>query len=296
MEQKKNIMGARVGFLRKLLGLKPAVTKPKPPKPIPMSLDELQERIAEAERPSLWLQATDQPGFSKLGGIPDLEESFEWPLDPVDEPMTFIAQIDLAAARQAGGPDWLPDAGALYFFANADSIDMSQGARVIYRPGVTTGTPATLPKVRTFKERRVGMRAHPSYPSCDWLDLFDRIRHLDEDDLAPIQHLVPGKSQDWGDHRLGGYPSEGQGGALALEAELMSRDEHEALHALSKDPVAFHTLNEEAISTWRMLLQIDADDELGMTWLSSGTVWFFIREEDARAGDFSQVVGNIQFS
>lgn len=146
-----------------------------------------------------------------------------------------------------------------------------------------------------FPERRVGMEVHPSYPTSEWLDINERCRHLDEDELATLNDLLPGQGLDKGDHRFCGYPYPVQGGALALECELLAQGRESERNKIYKDPVAFEALNREATAKWRMLLQIDSDDALEMNWVDGGTIWYFIREEDARAGDFSQVQYYIQF-
>lgn len=41
---------------------------------------------------------------------------------------------------------------------------------------------------------------------------------------------------------------------------------------------------------WRLLLQIDYDAELGITYADGGMFYVFIREADARAADFSKTI------
>jgi uncharacterized protein YwqG len=44
-----------------------------------------------------------------------------------------------------------------------------------------------------------------------------------------------------------------------------------------------------APADWRLLLQLDTDNDAGMMWGDTGTLYFWIREQDARAGDFSKI-------
>ncbi len=63
-------------------------------------------------------------GTSKIGGVPHLPAGFEWPCyeaenydgECASRPLSFIAQIDLAAAASFDRDDMLPKSGYLYFF------------------------------------------------------------------------------------------------------------------------------------------------------------------------------------
>jgi uncharacterized protein YwqG len=62
------------------------------------------------------------------------------------------------------------------------------------------------------------------------------------------------------------------------------------MQELEVDSVGTQTAERKSSTTdWRLLLQIDTDNEAGMMWGDTGMLYFWIREQDARAGDFSKV-------
>ena len=71
---------------------------------------------------------------------------------------------------------------------------------------------------------------------------------------------------------------------MSLECELGSRGlDTGAIFKGGLDPKLLR-----AAKAWRLLFQIDSDPELGMMWGDTGMLYIFIREADARAGDFSK--------
>ncbi len=71
-------------------------------------------------------EVDDEPsiGTSKIGGVPHLPEGFQWPYYESDgydgthenRPLSFVAQIDLAAMTPFEKDNLLPKSGYLYFF------------------------------------------------------------------------------------------------------------------------------------------------------------------------------------
>jgi hypothetical protein len=68
------------------------------------------------------LEAKAQIGESKIGGCPDLPESFPWPCeeDEEDMPLAFLCQINLAEVHEHDLHTRLPQKGMLWFFSIAD--------------------------------------------------------------------------------------------------------------------------------------------------------------------------------
>lgn len=229
---------------------------------------------------TLLLVPAKEPGFSKLGGDPDLPAGMAWPQGR-KRPRTFIGQIDLAAFRQHQGPDWLPTEGRLYAFCDEDGWGFADETNVVYSLE-TPGPPIPAPPgaASRFTERRVAFLVAPSIPSTDWLDAdFAELDDEQLDELAGIH------DQPFGDelqHRIGGYPSEIQGGRMHVQCELLRR-------GLDEDAEVTPAV-ERAAKLWRLLLQIDSDPALGMNWGDSGRLYVFIREKDARAGDFTKTI------
>jgi uncharacterized protein YwqG len=99
---------------------------------------------------------------------------------------------------------------------------------------------------------------------------------------------LSGLSDAFGDqiqHRIGGYPSEIQDEQMAISCELMRRGLPPEYAGTEITPAI-----ERASKQWRLLLQIDSDPALTMNWGDGGRLYVFIREKDARAGDFSRTV------
>ncbi|HEX7887199.1 MAG TPA: YwqG family protein [Phenylobacterium sp.] len=252
---------------------------------IPGGADRLLRRMRLLARPSLLLVPAQEPGFSKLGGDPELTDGVKWPVD-AGRPRSFIAQIDLSAFRAHGGPEWLPHEGRLYAFVDEDRNGFSDLVRMLYSldpPGPRASPPPGVGK--TFAERRVAFETYSSIPSLDWLGI-----DLSEVDVSPeeLDELSDAPDKPFGDelqHRIGGYPSEIQDERMSISCELTRRGlplEHEGTEVT---PAI-----ERASKQWRLLLQIDSDPALSMNWGDGGRLYVFVREKDAVAGDFSRTV------
>ena len=230
-----------------------------------------------------------EPGFSKLGGLPELPSGIAWPLGD-DEPRAFVAQIDFAEVTRQGKIDWLPSDGRIYAFFDDARNGSADVVKIIYSqdpPEREAEPPSNISKRWRFGERRIGFAVYNSVPSEDWLEVVGP-EGLAETDMGVEAGEVTGlENFDLGDgvqHRIGGYPEEIQNGSLAIEAEYVAQGSHRDY----RQDVPTELL--VRARQWRLLLQIDSDDALKMNWWDGGRLFVFVREADARKGDFSRTV------
>ena len=233
-------------------------------------------------------------GRSRIGGRPDLAAQAAWP-QWQGRPQAFLAQVDLEEARQAGGPEWLPDRGTLFFFYHSEqstwgfSPDHAGSWAVTYDPA---GGPLSIPRrepnapeAMEYPEQVVAMVPRQTLPTperlnIDWFDMTDE--ELDELDSAELAF-----DPDYPRHQIGGWPRPIQNDSMELECQLASNGID------CGDPNAYQTQAARDLAAgaaeWKLLLQLDSDETSEMMWGDLGRLYFWIRESDARAGDFSKV-------
>lgn len=236
-------------------------------------------------------------GASRFGGAPDLPAGLAWP-ERDGRPLTFLAQIDLAEVR---APD-LPAAGWLLFFYDAveqpwgfDPKDAG-GARVVH-----------VDAARGALSRRPHPQVDPAggpfaccrltfAPALDLPDLGDDLLEksripLDDarlDDYAAVAAALAGiPSLDARYHHLLGNPQLIQGD-MRSECQLVTSGIYVG------KPQAFQgertqELLRAAPSEWRLLLQLDTDEDgPGWMWGDSGRLYFWIRRADLAAAAFDR--------
>jgi uncharacterized protein YwqG len=87
-------------------------------------------------------------------------------------------------------------------------------------------------------------------------------------------------------HQLGGFPSPVQGDDMELQCQLASHGLYCGDSSGYDDPRAGAL--EAGAGDWRLLLQLDSDDDVRVMWGDAGMIYFWIREQDARANAFDR--------
>src|SRR5262249_34194495 len=132
----------------------------------------------------------------------------------------------LAEVRDAGGPDWLPADGFLYFFFDAEQRSWgfdpagAGSTYVVHLPEFdATGTRASPPQVEKLLERRMRFARHQSLPSPEKLHRAAWLRLSEADDEA----LMSLRREPFGDapaHKLGGFADAIQNDDMELQSEM----------------------------------------------------------------------------
>jgi uncharacterized protein YwqG len=257
-----------------------------------MTPDELRARLGKAgleryadglvglARPSARLRsasASDNDlttGASKLGGNPDLAPSFQWP-DRDGRPLSFIAQIHLSDVTTTLPDEGLPTRGLLSFFYDAEEQPWG------FRPSDRGSAAVTF----TPPSARLDRREPPPALDEEWRFKPFALKPELETTFAPsesahVEALGIGFNDaiDYGllfdeDER---QPDQMQAD-MQLECQLVTNGFDLGRGNRHSDPGALD---------WRLLLQIDTEDDAGMMWGDAGRIYYWIRAQDLAAGSW----------
>lgn len=217
---------------------------------------------------------------SRLGGAPDLPSDAVWP-NWEARPLTFLAQVDLAEARDLGLDPLLPAAGLLLIFsalerapAGSSPLDREahrllyvEPARIPRDPGARIGPSApasaraleltvelSLPRVWSAEVQALGLDDAEQ-------QLWEQIRR----ELAIAQGVEAWEAGEEARsrHHLGGFADESRGD-MAVACELAAR----GIDVGYGSPLAHPEARRlgEAPARWRLLLQLSADEEAGWSF------------------------------
>ncbi len=248
------------------------------------------ERLASIARPAIAIGRGDSV-FSRIGGMPNLPQTHPWPLDKEGRPLSFLCQIafdDLPALALDLG---FPARGVAFFFycqgQSAWGFDPGDAPkwRVIYLPETPSAENRTAPdglKPKSiFTSASVGFSVIKTYP--DLKDAHLEALGIEEEAYWVFQDSQQRKSAL---HMMGGCPDEIQQ-PMEDECELASSGIYAGGAKAYKSAEAVALLQRPR--DWRLLLQLDSDDDIRMNWGDGGRLYFWIRGADLAEKDFSKV-------
>jgi uncharacterized protein YwqG len=236
-------------------------------------------------------------GSSKVGGCPHLPSEMVWPTWK-ELPLAFVAQINLADLSEYEFMGALPSSGILYYFYHPeqetwgfDPADIGSWRVIFSQAGesslVQCEPLTTLPDYAQFPVCEVSFRQTLSFPPCESMAI-DALRLDDEEVDAYFRILeVLNEGTDSGTlHQLLGHPDVIQGD-MQLECQLVSHGLYCGDTSGYRDPRRREL--ERGVQSWRLLLQLDSDDEANMMWGDCGRLYFWIHEDALAARDFDKV-------
>ncbi len=254
-----------------------------------VGLSRHAEALARLARTSIRLvpdKAVDVEalGTTRLGGDPDLPPEVPWP-HLGDRPLSFIAQINLAALPRTPASADLPDRGLLSFYY--DAVRMPWGYDPTHRGSWAVRycpddgswqrrpAPADLPEDVRFKP--LGLAGEPEL--CFAPSESHDVMQVDAELPWSPYHSVLGWREETL-HRLLGHPDLIQED-MQRECQLVSNGIYCGNPKYRSDPRVEPLL--AGAGDWRLLLQVDSTDrETGMMWGDLGRLYYWIRDEDLR--------------
>ena len=111
-------------------------------------------------------------GISKFGGNPDLPSNIKWPISE-NEPMTFLAQLNLNQISEFDLENLLPKSGFLYFFI-ANPAEFSLDHKVIYSKDLELSKrefPKELNDDCKFNQLKMSFQTIYTFPSGETLEI-----------------------------------------------------------------------------------------------------------------------------
>jgi len=286
-----------MNWIKKLFGIHkagaPAQGKTPAENTDPSTKEELAARYGHLYRPALQWVPGSSGGFSRLGGLPQMPDDLAWPVWK-DKPLSFLAQLSLAEIH-ASLPSFLPASGFLFFFYDQDQgvwgFDPSDlaGWRVLYAAEDCRGlaersAPDGLDANCIYHPSPVTPRRIELLPDSQGLPKPEFDWRRDGEAYSELRLAALGDAHH---HQTLGFPTPVQNDDMEEECQLASNGIYVGNPEGYKDPRV--PALKPGAKDWKLLLQLDTDDEIGWMWGDVGTLYFWVREQDASAADFSKV-------
>ncbi|WP_226644370.1 YwqG family protein [Microbulbifer variabilis] len=230
--------------------------------------------------------------YSFLGGLPIVCQEIKWP-ENNEEPLSFIAQLDLSEINADQCIDWLPKQGRLLFFYDLEECPWGfdpkdkNGWAVIYENGseepfeqplpLNIDPESIAPEIKYLRSSRF-----TSYPDLDRLDI--SYTEISDEDHCDYYEFIANNYGDDPYHQVGGYPKPVQNDSMEEECQLVSGGVY------CGEPEGFTSEKEKHLrdqpNDWKLLLQFDSDDDVEVMWGDCGRLYIWVRESDAKQCNF----------
>ncbi len=255
---------------------------------------DVDELAAPLAAPAIHLVTGDAPTRSHFGGSPRLPSDVSWP-ERNGAKLGFLARLSLSEIRAAHPVPWLPSEGALLFFYDMehqpwgyDPKDRGSSA-VLLVPDLSNSLEQcdadadADDNASPFPYLNIALRRIQVLPS----EQHEAVRalHLTDPEFDAFCDLGDAPFDGRPKHQVSGFPAPVQGDDMELECQLVSNGIYCGNPSGYKDPRVPELT--PGAANWRLLLQLDTDDTLDVMWGDCGTIYYWIREEEAKSGNFA---------
>jgi len=241
------------------------------------------------------LDKKDVPiGVSKIGGLPDLPETCQWPTWQ-NIHLSFLCQINLHDLAVYSCCNTLPSVGWLYFFYDPEQRTWGFDPKdrgswcVIYHNGACSD----------LTRREYPSDEHEIYTPCcishcetlslpGWNDsdienlLNDEELDCYRDFMDESISLYPNNTK----HQVLGVPNSLQGD-MQLECQLVANGVY------CGDANAYQDSRRKTLEAgkedWHLLFQLDSDENAEMMWGDCGRLYFWIQSQNLLKRNFAEV-------
>jgi uncharacterized protein YwqG len=257
------------------------------------NLDVHLSYLESIREPAIALSKSESKPSSKIGGLPNLPNDIDWPAWK-EAPMSFLCQLDLSEIYKNNKTD-LPDSGALYFFYNQEQETWGfdpkdEGSwKVIYIDSVLSeiperSVPEGLSDEFIYAQQHIQFKPIKAYPDSQ----DDRVGKLNLNDTQFDQYdeLRFSVFSNNPSHQLFGCPAPVQGDDMDLECQLVTNGLYCGDATGYNDPKRKEL--EAGRSDWKLLLQLDSDDDAEMMWGDCGMLYFWIKKQDLQSRNFDK--------
>lgn len=241
--------------------------------------------------------------ISKLGGIPLIGKQEEWPRNPKTRiPLLFLMQINLSEIQLIDSVQEMPSDGLLSFYFDPNSWNVGL---VKYYNKIDNLISANLPEdfkkdekrrklkwwkrvltrsnnLKIFDEKCIQFEKVLTVPSWDSIQvqLFQKENNLMDEYLGINDEFIDFISKEnETNHQIFGHYWSWQTSSYEL---ILDDPKGKYPKNVSKDKL------KEGLN-WRLLAQIDSDENTKMNWMGGGKLLFFIKHQDLKKWKFDDI-------
>ena len=258
--------------------------------------EPLRSKLGALIRPAIEIETAPSRGelaplASKFGGTPDVPPGFEWPHFG-DEPLSFVAQLNLGELAPFDLEERLPKSGLLSFWMGSSWGADFGDWRVWYfdedhwqkLEAPQSSKPQNLwQRFKARNDRQIQLFSPTPLQFHTWAshpwgcaEFYDNEQKMSDEQFARDRS---------GGHQIFGFPENIQNDvrddcALYWNGFLNSSEAHDMGLSPERDQTTWRD--------WQLLLQVGEDDHARMVWGDAGMIYFLVRRVDLEARRFER--------